>query len=456
MSSIKLAVILLLILVFLSLVGAFLIQVPADTASDPAAYNLWLQSAAQPKTGAWFGLLRLLGFFNIFHSIWFLATCILLICSIVICNINRFGKIRSLIADRPFPAEEKQYPEKEEGYPIEEKSMFQENIDLAGGSYLLLIKTLKKNLYSVRTKISGKNIGIKADKNRFAPLGTYLVHLSLILFVAGFLVSSYFGFRNNSFIVNEGSTEQAGYDSGLSLKLKSFTDEYWPDGTPKDYSSSVSIFENGSEVKNGIIRVNHPLSYKGVRFYQSFFGTAAKIIIMDNKGAMLYQGSVALPDNIDDNPYQRIGGEFQLADKGYQLYLVGRAENIEDLELSGTQAGLEIYDLATNNLITGTRLDAGVPFSVGELKITFLEYGQYSGFQVTKDPGRSIIWTASVLFLAGLISVFYFSRRKLDALVKQGPEGKETIYFSMASDRRWHSSSEELKKIISELQKNKI
>ena len=159
---------------------------------------------------------------------------------------------------------------------------------------------------------------------------------------------------------------------------------------------------------------------------------------------------------LDDNPYKRTGGEFQLADKGYQLYLVGRAENTEDLELSGTQAGLEIYDLETDELIAGTRLDAGVPFTAGEIIVTFLGYEQYSGFQVNRDPGRSIIWTASVLFLAGLVSVFYFSRRRLEVLVKPQPEGKETIYFRMVSDHRWNSSSEELKKIISGLQKQKI
>ena len=265
LSSVKLAVILLLILVFLSLIGAFLIQVPADTVSDPASYSIWLQTVAQPETGAWFGVLRLLGFFNIFHSVWFLATCILLIGSIVICNISRFGKLRSLISGRPFPeeenpysGEEKQYHEKEGQHSKEERQMFQESIVLDVGSHILLIRILKKNLYSVKTIVSGKNIGIKADKNRYAPLGTYLVHLSLILFVAGFLVSSYFGFRNNSFIVSEGSTELVGYNSGLSLKLESFTDEYWPDGTPKDYSSNVSIFENGREVKNGINKSKSP------------------------------------------------------------------------------------------------------------------------------------------------------------------------------------------------------
>ena len=48
-------------------------------------------------------------------------------------------------------------------------------------------------------------IQIAASKEPFSPAGTYLVHLSLILFVLGFMVSSFWGFRESYFIVPEGS-----------------------------------------------------------------------------------------------------------------------------------------------------------------------------------------------------------------------------------------------------------
>ena len=65
-----------------------------------------------------------------------------------------------------------------------------------------------------------------------------------------------------------------GYGTGLRLELKSFTDEYWNDGTPKDYRSEINLLVNDQYVINGTVRVNHPLVYKGMRIHQSFFGPA--------------------------------------------------------------------------------------------------------------------------------------------------------------------------------------
>ncbi|MBI4234031.1 MAG: cytochrome c biogenesis protein ResB, partial [Chloroflexi bacterium] len=75
--------------------------------------------------------------------------------------------------------------------------------------------------------------------------------------------------------------------TNLSLKLESIVDEYWPEGPPKDYRSQVVLYENGQEVQQGVLRVNHPMSYKGVRFYQSFFGQAVVTEVRDQSGQTL-------------------------------------------------------------------------------------------------------------------------------------------------------------------------
>jgi len=154
-------------------------------------------------------------------------------------------------------------------------------------------KVLKRLGYRIRTESESDVVYIAGDKNRFFRLGTYVNHLSLILFVLAYLLGGYLGFQNNNFVIAEGDTLDVGNNTQLSLKLVSFTVEYYPDGAPKDYRSQVLLFDNGNQVKDTLIRVNHPLSYKGVRFYQAFFGPAAQIQV-NKGGSKLFVGNVAL------------------------------------------------------------------------------------------------------------------------------------------------------------------
>ena len=76
--------------------------------------------------------------------------------------------------------------------------------------------------HRARTEYSAENVYIAADKNRHSRFGTYLIHLSVVLLIIGFLVGNHFGFCNPSFIVPEGSTREAGCSTYLSLRLESF------------------------------------------------------------------------------------------------------------------------------------------------------------------------------------------------------------------------------------------
>ncbi len=154
---------------------------------------------------------------------------------------------------------------------------------------LPLTRLLRNKRYKVKTAIVRGNTYLSGDKYRFSALGTYLIHFSLVLLIAGFLLGSYLGFRNPSFVVAEGNIQDVGYNTSLSLRLDSFSDEYWPDGTPKDYRSEVTIYENGLEVKQGTVRVNHPMTYNGIRFFQSFFGPAASLRISDSFDKVIYE-----------------------------------------------------------------------------------------------------------------------------------------------------------------------
>jgi cytochrome c biogenesis protein len=440
-SSLRLTLILIFILVGLSLIGTFVIQVPSWATTDPNSFEQWLEYVARSQTGVWYPFLHLFGFFNVFHSIWFLGAGALLIINIVICSVNRMRRIRVNISPSDV--------NRAEGFYKAENS--QPALPANSETGKQLIKSLKKHRYSVRQEKASQGVYIAADKNRFSPLGTYIIHLSLILLIAGYLVGSYMGFKDNSFIVAEGATQSIGNNTGLSLHLNSFRDEYWPDGTPKDYQSNVDIIENNQVVKSAIVQVNHPLNYQGVRVFQSFFGPATRIQLTDGDGKELFKGAVPLSQSEQDSPYIRPSGVQHLAQNGYIMFIVGRATNTNDAVLNEGQIGFELYKTGSTDPIISTKLDSGITYKSEKVQVTYLGDAKYSGFQISRDPGNSLIWIASGLFVVGLVIVFYFPRRRIWAFAESIP-GKEHRLWMRTDSGRKPGAAGELQTLIKEVQ----
>ena len=442
-SSLKLALILILILVGLCLIGAFVIQVPASYTQNSQMSAYWLENVAQPATGPWFGMLNLLGLFNVFHSIWFLATGALLIVSIIICTLNRWNQIKASISRKPMPKIDSYIKNAENKIVISQ-------VPDSSRALNPILKVFRQNRYSVKASQINTGTCIAADKNRFSPLGTYLIHLSFVLFIIGFLIGSYFGFQETSFMVAEGDTKPVGYGTQLSLKLDWFKDEYWDNGSPKDYSSQVVIYDNGEPVKQGLIQVNHPMIYNGIRFYQSFFGNTALVEIRDTQDKTLFQGNVLLSQTVDAHPYQRPVGSLQIDESQLIVYIIGRASNMEDADLAENQVAVQVYHGDSAEPVFSTILDKGVPYKTDQMSILYSGSAMYSGFQVSRDPGNALIWIASALFLLGLVTVFYFPRRQIMALLEPDSSGAAKLYLTPGPGRKIGMSSN-LQKLADDL-----
>jgi cytochrome c biogenesis protein len=439
-ASLKLAIVLILVLVGLSLIGTFVIQVPSEYAADPRGYLWWLENIAQIQTGAWYPLLRLLGFFNLFHSVWFIVTGLLLVVNIIICSLNRLKQVKARLSLNQIVQEPAYFKDAQKSRMI------------AGLESINPVLTfLKKRGYQSGYKIEGQETYLIALKNRFSPLGVYLVHISLILFILGFVIGHYSGFENSSFVVAEGQTKAVGYNTGLWLRLEAFQDEYYNDGSPKDFRSQVTLLQDQKPVKSGQIQVNHPLKYQGVRFYQSFFGPTAIIQIKQND-VIIFSGQVALDSTMNNHPYVRPAGLLTLTGQDYTIYLVGPATNMPDPALQSNQLGIEVYNKNNTQVLAAKVITLNTPLIAYDLEITLNGSGQFSGFLVNADPGIGFIWTASAFLLVGLILVFYFPRRQLQAALLLNSESGLDLYL------RWDKStlnSADARALTDYLEKNK-
>lgn len=378
---------------------------------------------------------------NAFHSWWFLTAGALLMLNIIVCTLNRWGSIKLSLHGGKIVQQENFYTTGVDHIQIE----------LAAGSDNLsqiTARVLKQHGYRVRSEEQNGTAFIAADKHRFFRLGTFASHLSLVLFVLAYLLGSYFGFKDGNFVVAAGNTEQINHNTGLSVQLVSFTDEYYPDGTPKDYLSEVVVYQNGLPVTQGPVRVNHPLSYKGISIHQMYFGPAVTLQITQN-GKTLYQGAIALSSLVNNQGLQRYVGYLDLPG-GYSLQIISSAVNVQDPVIPPGEIAVYVKQ---NGSQTGVdSLGKGISRDIGGLSFNYQGDTKFSGFLISRDPGNALVWIAAALFLLGIMAVFYFPYRQVWLFAQPQPDGSTRLFLRLGVSRGYNGAAE-LKALGADIQK---
>lgn len=278
-------------------------------------------------------------------------------------------------------------------------------------------------------------------------IGTYFSHVSLILLIVGFITGSYFGFHNTNFVVAEGTKQDVGYNTNLSLYLESFVAEYYDTGVPQDYRSQVKLYENGTEVKSAVIRVNHPLSYKGIRFYQSFFGSTVKVQVKGANEEILMNETFPLTQVLQSGTSEYYAGGFELPQTNLTGRFIISATNGGDAVIGKGELAVQL--IQGNQVIAMEKINKGMPQKINELEFTYIDDASYSGFQIRYDPGDAIIWIASTLFILSIVLVMYFPYKQIWVLVKSEKETYQTdVRFSAP---RSLNASEEFDTLMNEL-----
>ena len=189
LTSVKLALALILVIAVISLIGIVLDQLPLHLSGELGGKAWWLETVAGPKYGALTDVLDSLGLFQVFTSPWFLVPVAILSVSILACSVNRWKRIRHALSGGPIRHSPEFYANSSGGRQF---SFSLATVpDLAGG----VRDALKRKGYRVRCESSADGTHLAADKNRYPLLGTYLGHLSLVLLILGFTLSSNLGFQ---------------------------------------------------------------------------------------------------------------------------------------------------------------------------------------------------------------------------------------------------------------------
>jgi len=401
LSSARLAIFLFLVLAFISI---FVTLIPQG---QPSQFYLM-------KYGAFWG--KIILFFKLddaYHSWWYVGTLIFFLINLITCSIKRFPVSWKLYKKDPTEIDPEKLPYK---YEITLKRSISQIVEILSN---------KLNFKKVEEKTEGGILFYK-DLNRWAHLSVYVVHFSIVVVIIGALIGAIWGYRGNMSIVEGQSSntvlpfrEKNPIFLDFSVKLNKFNIEFYPDGTPKEYISNVTIID-GNKTINTLIKVNSPFRYKGLSFYQASYDTIPvfKIKVKYRGSEKTYTLDLFSPVAID-NRYTIALSDF------------GKAHGL-------IYARVVLFDSKTNQQIPGIIIKGiphfRVPLDKGMLQILLenVEKVIYvSVFQVKKDPGAGIVYAGFILIILGLLGVYFFEPKTFWIYIT--PDKKDGVVLNMGA-----------------------
>ena len=412
--SMRTGLVLILGLAVLGFFGTMLMQAPDGLKSDPQAYATWLESL-RPKYGGWTGILDTLGLFSIFSSVWFRGIMVLLMTSVLACSVNRAPHLWKLTVHPRTDMSEPFFGHA----PLSMQAAGPVTPEVAAAS---VEAAFRRRHFRTIVHEEGDTIHIYADHFRWGPFGTVIAHLSLAVILIGALAGSALGFRDSQFAVAVGSTRDVGNGTGLSVEAKNFFDSYYTNGSPSDYSSELVVYKDGQQIGASTIRVNEPMRVGDVTFYQSYFGPAAAMKVVDGSGAVVVEQGVPLEWTSSDGT--RVVGLIPLPDAGLNMYILGPKSGEVDPTIKPGQMQVEIYRMGSEKAAIATGIvTQGQPVEMAGMQVTFVRERQFTGLIAARDPGAVFIWLGSILLIGGISLVFFFPVRRAWALIRRGPDG---------------------------------
>jgi cytochrome c biogenesis protein len=425
--SLKVNVIILILLALTSIFGTVIPQ-----GKEP---DIYLQFAGEK----WYKFFQLTQLDDMYHSYWFVALLGLLCVTITCCSIDKFPVVWRFVAKPKKDLDDNQV----KFTALKETLTINSNISDATDKYQAF---LKKNVTVAElSEIDGKN-HLFAQTGLWTRFGVYVTHLSLLIIIIGALIGLKWGKKGYVGITEFTKTNE--YWSRVTDKMEPFgftlrcnsyeTTYYGSTGQPKEYSSDISVLEDGKEVLRQLVRVNHTLQYKGFTLYQSNFGPAgdgnAFYALLDivrksdgkvlTSNALLYNNELAPIPGTDDS-----------------LELIA----YENDRQYGPKAGLKLTtsDGTTNDPFWSypryKELEDKDDPKRGDYKflIRRVKTLEYTGMQVAKDPGVWTVYSGCGLMIIGTLIAFFMSHKRFWIRIEEDErkEGNVKVTFAASTNK---------------------
>lgn len=397
LASLKLAIFLLILLVLSAAVGTFIPQ-----GGMPEQYL--------NRFGSFGRLIPVLELHRVYTSAWFTVLLLLFSLNIIFCTLARLGpKLR-----RFFKLDSSQFQGLDR---LKLKAGFRS--DLSPEKLLAEARSLLKGRrYQVRSIVSENSVCLQGKKRALGWFGSDFVHLGIVIILSGGIVSSLLAKRE--FMTLTEGQEALIPGTSIALRLDKFETEFYTQGGIKDWKSTVSVSENGQSAFSRVIEVNHPLSYRSFKIYQSGYGrdwSQAELSLELKKSS-----DPAFSRTFILKPGQKIPVDDD------HISLISARSFVPDFILTESRQVASKSDLPNNPAVFVEVLKGQEKIFSGwlflhypgfqstraqtepELLVYFrkLYAPEYSVLEVTRDPGVIFIWIGCLLLSAGLFLAFYW------------------------------------------------
>nr|WP_320133748.1 cytochrome c biogenesis protein ResB [uncultured Holophaga sp.] len=365
------------------------------------------------------------GLTDVYHSWWFMGLLLLLAINLIACSINRLPGILAAYRGQPDLSQEQM-----KAQPFHRSYVMGSSLEEArAGARQALLGTFRQD--------GGGQSVLYASRGAYARWGVMVVHASLLVIFLGAIIGALWGFKGYVNIV-EGSSARAiqlrgGGDEGegsralpFELHVDSFKVSHYDTGQPSDFVSHVRVLEGGRTVREKDLRVNDPLNYRGITFYQASYGPApqATFLLQDGKGGRVTPVSMGLGEvrELEGGPALAFDGfdeDFRGMGPAFQLRIQSPGQEARQLLLFQRMPD---YDRQ--------RGDRWL-LQVGDFQVR-----QYTGLQVARDPGVPWVWTGCALMILGMMGAFFSAHRQVWVRFEACPEGVRCTLAGSTSRNR--------------------
>lgn len=461
-SSMKTAIVLLLLLAVVSVAGTLIPQ------GGPP--NMYYQMYGPVK--GW--IINRFWLNNLYNSPAYNTLLALIGLNLLVCSINRFG----IAWRRTFGVTVAVKPSKIQGMQQSEEIMVRGDVSSAAER---AVTALRASSYQVLREQDGSDMALYASKGSLSIWGPYLTHLSILVIFIGAIVGSIGGFRGftriaendyaDSVVVRAKGREYV-RELPFRVYLSRFTIPRDKKGHPKGYKSDLRIFQDSKIARQKVIDVNHPLTYKGISFFQSSYGPVLIVRISDSSGNT---ATASYFVNMEETP---VGTRLSVeSENGF---------NLQQVEIDGRSVAVIVRDVMpahthTKNAAKPSSIPGGLAATIvlNDQPLTLegmrnwqelgpvgpsetikykdltvsLETSDYTGLQVTKDPGLPIVYSGFALMLLGIFLSFYISHRIIRLRLSETEDGRVAVLVGASSklgssvyEKDLHRLKEALKK----------
>lgn len=450
LASVRTGIFLIIVVGIFSAIGTVILQRPTSEPAD-------MQRAYSPETLAW---LDRLGLTDVFHAWWFL----ILLCGFCTClifvSIDRWPNAWKVYA----------HPVRFATAPFRASLPQSVKIPIKDGATALSVAERIFSRFgfgSERVTQDGAT-GLFGEKQKFAVFAVYIVHMSLLFIFAGYIVDGIVGYRGN-IQVPEGQAlgqitlrDNRGGESKKALpfliRCDGAGEETYADGSPKKWWSKLALIEDGKEVATKMIIVNDPFVYKGIRIYQSSMGQSGtpKTLTFQatpakggepEKVEVPLNGKAALADG-ESLSVLRWVPDYYIQDN--EVYKKSDDPENPAVQLGLTNAKGETKKLWILYAQANTTEGQDAPYVFALKGAT---WAQFTGLEVSHQPGQFGIWVGVVLMAFGLVIAFYTQHSRVWATVIDDGKGGKLLWVGGTTNKnrdRFQAKFEQIKAALQE------